>query len=102
MDKKIPHLPKDGLSAPDGPSRPWPSATDDDVEGHRRVPVMNQDPQQGVGPEDARLIDETDVEGHGLPLTAPPSFGSRHPGHGGENIPSPVDDEDDVEGHRRY
>lgn len=71
MDKKIPHLPKDGLTAPDGPSRPWPSATEDDVEGH------------------------------GLPLTAPPSFGSRHPGHGGENIPSPADDEDDVEGHIR-
>jgi hypothetical protein len=65
MDKKIPHLPKDGLS-----------------------------------PEDARFIDENDTEGHGLPVTAPPSFGSRQPGHGGENIPSPVDDEDDVEGHR--
>ena len=66
MDKKIPHLPKDGVT----------------------------------GPEDARLIDDNDAEGHGLPVTAPPSFGSRQPGHGGENIPSPVDD-DDVEGHRR-
>jgi len=47
------------------------------------------------------LIDSNDVEGHGLPLTPPPSFGSqRTPGHGGENIPSPVDDEDDVEGHK--
>ena len=67
MDKKIPHLPKDGV----------------------------------VEPQEAGLIDENDAEGHGLPLTAPPSFlGSRQPGHGGENIPSPVDD-DDVEGHRR-
>ena len=30
------------------------------------------------------LIDSNDVEGHGLPLTPPPSFGSqRTPGHGG-------------------
>lgn len=65
MDKKIPHLPKDGV----------------------------------VEPEGARLIDDNDAEGHGLPLTPPPSFGTRQPGHGGENIPSPGD-EDDVEGHR--
>jgi len=46
------------------------------------------------------LIDGNDVEGHGLPLTPPPSFGSqRTPGHGGENIPTPVED-DDVEGHK--
>jgi hypothetical protein len=46
------------------------------------------------------LIDSNDVEGHGLPLTPPPSFGSqRTPGHGGENIPTPVDDDNDVEGH---
>ena len=63
-------------------------------------------PKEGVvDPENARtgdeLIDSNDVEGHGLPLTPPPSFGpQRTPGHGGENIPSPVDDEDDVEGHR--
>ena len=58
-------------------------------------------PKEGlVDPQEAR--DGNDVEGHGLPLTPPPSFsGSRRPGHGGENIPSPVDDEDDdVEGHR--
>ena len=43
------------------------------------------------------FIDETDVEGHGLPLTPPPSFGSqRAPGHGGENIPTPVEDGDDT------
>lgn len=45
--------------------------------------------------------DREDVEGHGLPITAPPSLGQ---GHGGENIPSPGDDGDDVEGplsHRR-
>jgi len=54
--------------------------------------VLNREP----------LIDSNDVEGHGLPLTPPPSFGSqRTPGHGGENIPSPVDDEDDVEGHKK-
>ena len=46
------------------------------------------------------LIDTNDVEGHGLPVTPPPSFGTKVPGHGGENIPSPVDD-DDVEGHKR-
>ena len=45
------------------------------------------------------LIDSNDVEGHGLPLTPPPSFGSqRTPGHGGENIPT-VEDDNDVEGH---
>jgi len=60
-------------------------------------------PKEGlIEPEETRFIDDGDVEGHGLPLTAPPSFGShRTPGHGGENIPSPVDDEDDVEGHLR-
>jgi hypothetical protein len=63
-------------------------------------------PKEGiVEPEEARrtgFIDAGDVEGHGMPTTAPPSIGShRSPGHGGENIPMPVDDEDDVEGHRR-
>ncbi len=48
----------------------------------------------------AQFIDGEDVEGHGLPITVP-SLGTRVPGHGGENIPSPLDDEDDVEGHRR-
>lgn len=61
-------------------------------------------PKEGlVTPEDAPagFIDETDVEGHGLPLTPPPSFGAnRTPGHGGE-IAAPIDDEDDVEGHLR-
>lgn len=55
-----------------------------------------------VEPEDRTPlgIEGDDVEGHGLPLTAPPSLTSRRGlGHGGENIPSPVDDED-VEGHR--
>jgi hypothetical protein len=63
-------------------------------------------PKEGlVEPEGgARRItgEAEDVEGHGLPITAPPSFGARRsPGHGGENIPSPMDDEDDVEGHKR-
>jgi hypothetical protein len=59
-------------------------------------------PKEGlVEPEEARFIDDGDVEGHGLPLTRPPSFGGlRSPGHGGEAVPSPIDDEDDVEGHR--
>ena len=60
-------------------------------------------PKEGlVEPEERRrdsFVD--DVEGHGLPLTAPPSLSPRTPGHGGENIPSPIDDEDDVEGHKR-
>lgn len=59
-------------------------------------------PKEGlVQPEeDARFIDGQDVEGHGLPITAPPSLSpSRAPGHGGEAVPS--DDPDDVEGHRR-
>ena len=41
---------------------------------------------------------DNDVEGHGLPTTAPPGIG-QFPGHGGEA--KPKDDEDDVEGHRR-
>lgn len=56
-----------------------------------------------VEPEERRkdsLIDSGDVEGHGLPLTAPPSFGTTSgPSHGGE-IATP-DEDDDVEGHRR-
>lgn len=63
-------------------------------------------PKDGLVEPEARrrdgFIDENDVDGHGLPLTPPPSFGSqRTPGHGGENIPTPVEDEDDVEGHKR-
>ena len=67
---------------------------------------MNKNPklpkESLVEPEDLKqFVDSDDVEGHGLPLTPPPSFGpQRTPGHGGENIPSPVDDEDHVEGHR--
>lgn len=44
-------------------------------------------------PEDA-FIDEGDVEGHGLPTTAPPSLGSHGPGHGGEL--TPTDDDKDA------
>jgi hypothetical protein len=53
----------------------------------------------------ARLIDSEDVEGHGLPTTAPPSFDNRRgTGHGGESpVTRPLDDdEDDVEGHKRH
>ncbi len=58
-------------------------------------------PKEGlVEPEELR-IDGSDVEGHGLPLTAPPAFGaSSGPSHGGE-IAMPADDDDDVEGHKR-
>jgi hypothetical protein len=44
-------------------------------------------------PEDG-FIDEGDVEGHGLPTTAPPSLGSHGPGHGGEL--TPTDDDEDT------
>jgi hypothetical protein len=41
-----------------------------------------------------------DVEGHGMPLTAPPGLASRRgTGHGGEAVPGP-DAEDDVESRR--
>jgi hypothetical protein len=46
------------------------------------------EPEQGEG-----FIDEGDVEGHGLPITAPPSLGQQGPGHGGELIPTDVDEE---------
>ena len=54
-------------------------------------------PKEGlVQPEERKmpLIDSDDVEGHGLPLTPPPSFGTRTPGHGGEIVPM----DDDAEG----
>lgn len=58
-------------------------------------------PKDGVvEPDGARpQIEGEDVEGHGLPITVP-SLGTRVPGHGGENIPMPVED-DDVEGQLR-
>jgi hypothetical protein len=60
-----------------------------------RLPKENAVEPEGVS---ARLIDDNDVEGHGLPTTAPPSaMPHRSPGHGGENIPTPVDDEDGPE-----
>jgi hypothetical protein len=57
-------------------------------------------PKDGlVAPEDRTgATSDDDVEGHGMPLTAPPSLGHRSPGgHGGEATPS-ADDEGDVEG----
>ena len=59
-------------------------------------------PKDGlVEPEELRLTEPTDVEGHGLPITAPPSFGTTSgPSHGGE-IAMPATDEDDVEGPQR-
>lgn len=55
-------------------------------------------PKEGlVEPEErGRLIDNTDVEGHGLPTTAPPSLIHRGPGNGGELMRQQNDD-DDVE-----
>ncbi|HET8786323.1 MAG TPA: hypothetical protein VFM38_11860 [Candidatus Limnocylindrales bacterium] len=52
-----------------------------------------------VEPEEERqapdgFIDEGDVEGHGLPVTAPPSHGQKLPGHGGELTPTDVDTDD--------
>jgi hypothetical protein len=59
------------------------------------------EPEQRGGVD---FIDGEDVEGHGLPTTAPPSlFPDRGPGHGGEAAPGDplaTTDEDDVEGHR--
>jgi hypothetical protein len=56
-----------------------------------RLPKEHQVEPEGVGTP--RLIDDNDVEGHGLPTTAPPSaMPHRSPGHGGENIPT-VEDE---------
>lgn len=60
-------------------------------------------PKEGlVGSElRPRLIDETDVEGHGLPTTAPPdSLMRRGPNNGGEAVRR-IDEDDDVEGHKR-
>jgi hypothetical protein len=60
-------------------------------------------PKDGLQQPDDLLPTELDgdVEGHRLPTTAPPSLGARRsPGHGGENIPTIGEDEDDVEGHR--
>ena len=42
------------------------------------------EPEQGRDPR-PWFIDEGDVEGHGLPVTAPPSLGQQGPGHGGES-----------------
>jgi hypothetical protein len=52
-------------------------------------------PKEGlVGPEDARFIDDTDVEGHGWTNPAPPiDFSKRLPTSGGELIANDRDDE---------
>jgi hypothetical protein len=52
-------------------------------------------PREGiVGPEEARFIDETDVEGHGWTNPAPPvDFGKGTPTHGGELLPADTDDD---------
>jgi len=67
--------------------------------------------EANVGPEEAaarKLIDNGDVEGHGLPTTAPPSLSRRGGGAGGEivarkliNRKNDGGDSDDVEGYSR-
>ncbi len=65
--------------------------------------AMRLPKDQIVEPEDRTHPTGTaddDVEGHGFPVTAPPSLASRRgSGHGGEATPT-VDDEDAVEGYR--
>jgi hypothetical protein len=68
--------------------------------------------EANVGPEEAaarKLIDNGDVEGHGLPTTAPPSLSRRGGGAGGEivarkliNRKNDGDDSDDVEGYAKH
>jgi len=68
--------------------------------------------EANVGPEEAaarKLIDNGDVEGHGLPTTAPPSLSRRGGGAGGEIVARDLvsrrndgDDGDDVEGYSRH
>ncbi|HSL76896.1 MAG TPA: hypothetical protein VK867_08125 [Candidatus Limnocylindrales bacterium] len=48
------------------------------------------EPEESRGPEG--FIDEGDVEGHGIPVTAPPSLGQQLPGHGGELTPTDADE----------
>ena len=64
--------------------------------------TMRLPKDQLVDPEDRTTTtrsSDDDVQGHGMPLTPPPSLTLRGgPGHGGEILPS-ADDEDDVEGH---
>ncbi len=50
------------------------------------------EPEEGTRGGDG-FIDENDVEGHGLPVTAPPSIGQHGPGHGGEVTPTDSDEE---------
>ena len=49
------------------------------------------EPEESTGTEG--FIDEGDVEGHGLPITAPPSLGQQLPGHGGELTPTDADED---------
>ena len=52
------------------------------------------EPEEGTQPGDG-FIDGQDVEGHGLPTTAPPSLDpQRRTPHGGEAIPTSDEDND--------
>ena len=55
-------------------------------------------PKEGLQPHapgpGEQFIDETDVEGHGWTNPAPPTdFSPRTPTHGGELLPTDIDDE---------
>jgi hypothetical protein len=52
-------------------------------------------PEESRGPEG--FVDEGDVEGHGIPVTAPPSLGQQLPDHGGELTPTDADEDSSAE-----
>jgi hypothetical protein len=52
------------------------------------------EPEQGTEPGEG-FIDGGDVEGHGLPTTAPPSLDPQR--RGGEAVPSPDEDDDSAD-----
>ena len=59
--------------------------------GHDATDHATSQGSDSVDPEDrtgAGAPSDDDVEGHGMPLTPPPSLDRRSPGHGGEITPS--------------
>ena len=72
------------------------------MEGKVEMAKRMKLPKEGLAGSELRprSIDETDVEGHGLPTTAPPALIRRGPNNGGELRPR-SDEDDDVEGHKR-
>jgi hypothetical protein len=54
-----------------------------------REGIVGPEDARGVGPGEARFVDETDVEGHGWVNPAPPvDFSKGSPSQGGELVPS--------------